>query len=82
MEWPGRDTRNGGAHREVQGRAKVFFNALLPPGKQLVLCLGTEWLAHGHSSSANTTVTDVKGYTSLCLDENTEDSLFLQPGDP
>lgn len=26
MEWPGRDTRNGGAHRELQGRAKVFFN--------------------------------------------------------
>lgn len=24
-EWPGRDTRNGGAHREVQGKAKVFF---------------------------------------------------------
>lgn len=25
MEWPGRDTRKGGAQREVQGRAKVFF---------------------------------------------------------
>lgn len=25
MEWPGRDTRSGGAQREVQGRAKVFF---------------------------------------------------------
>lgn len=66
----------------ASGQSKGLLYPLLPAGKQLVLHLGTEWLARGHSSSANTTVTDMEGYTSLCLDENTEDTLFLQPGIP
>lgn len=42
-------------------QSKGLLYPLLLPGKQLVLHLGTEWLAHGHSPSANTTAMDVEG---------------------
>lgn len=47
------------------------FSLPSPPTKQhkLVLHMGTEWLAHVHSSSASTKVMDMETFISMCFDE-------------
>lgn len=71
---PNRAARQGWIQATVERmgrfRAEQRFSLPSPPTKQheLVFHMGTEWLAHIHSSSANMKVTDMETSTSTCFD--------------